>query len=76
VFQKPATSTSVVNGGCGGGKQGKEHVLYKRGFLEGVPNGGCADKPTFRCLRTDDCFQILDCFESSHFWEGFFSPID
>ena len=32
LFQKPSTTSLVLNGGYGGGKQGRGSVLDKRGF--------------------------------------------
>lgn len=34
LFQKPSTTKLVLNGVCGGGKQGRGSVLDKRGFVE------------------------------------------
>lgn len=34
LFQKPSTTKLVLNGVCGGGKQGRGSVLDKRAFLE------------------------------------------
>lgn len=75
--QKPSTSTSVLNGGCGGGRQGRGRAPYKRPFL-GQPVGLLSGTfLPFKKVQTVTMneevlvYSLVEQYERQHQWRSF-----